>query len=65
MDDTTRLPESAWHKASYSGNTTDCVEVARGGHAVGLRDTKQRDNGALAVSRTAWAELRGTLSPTS
>jgi len=59
---TPRFPESCWHKASYSGNSTDCVEVARATHAVGVRDTKRRDGGALAVPSAAWAGLRGTLA---
>lgn len=60
----TTLSTAAWRKATYSGNTTDCVEVARTTSAVGLRDTKRRDGGALAVPSTAWAGLRGTLSST-
>lgn len=60
--DITGFPTAAWRKATYSGNSTDCVEVARSGNAVGLRDTKDRDGGALTVQGTVWAGLRGTLS---
>lgn len=59
--DTTRFPTAAWRKATYSGNTTDCVEVARSGNAVGLRDTKDRDGGAHAYNTTAWSALRNQL----
>lgn len=62
--DNPSFPASAWAKASYSGNTTACVEVARATHAVGVRDTKRRDSGALAVPSASWEGLRGTLSPT-
>lgn len=60
--DTHSFPASAWSKASYSGNSTACVEVALTTSAVGLRDTKDRDGNALTVQGTAWAGLRGTLS---
>lgn len=43
-----------WRKASYSGGQNACVEVAPVPAKVGVRDTKNRDGGMLAVSRTAW-----------
>jgi hypothetical protein len=48
---------SPWRKSSYSnGNGGNCVEVALG-HAVGVRDTKDRDGGNLAVAPAAWTSL--------
>lgn len=48
---------AAWRKSSYSGNNGgDCVEVA--GTARGLiavRDSKDPDSPALALSAEAWA----------
>ena len=43
----------AWTKSSYSTNTDNCVEVAIAGQ-VGVRDTKDRDGGQLAVTSTQW-----------
>lgn len=46
-----------WHKSTYSGNNGgDCVEVADNlPGVVFVRDTKDRDGGALAFSPVAWA----------
>lgn len=47
---------TAWRKSSYStGAQQECVEVGVAPGAVGVRDTKNREAGHLAVSRTAWA----------
>jgi hypothetical protein len=43
-----------WRTSSYSGNNGgNCVEVAAPG-AVLVRDTQNRDGGALAFSAQAW-----------
>ncbi|SEG45363.1 protein of unknown function [Thermomonospora echinospora] len=47
-------PRPQWRKSSHSGGGNDaCVEVADLGQAVGIRDSKDPDGPALAVSRTA------------
>jgi hypothetical protein len=43
-----------WTKSSYSTNTDNCVEV-KTGHAVGVRDTKDRRGGQLAVNVGQWS----------
>jgi hypothetical protein len=46
---------SPFRKSSYSGQQSNCVEVAdtaAGGRAV--RDSKQHDGPLLAVSRESW-----------
>jgi len=48
------LPIAGWHKSSYSGSQTECVEVARAPQVVGVRDTKHQEAGALALSAVAW-----------
>jgi uncharacterized protein DUF397 len=56
MEDT----ELTWRKSSYSGaNGGECVEVGMSPIAelVGLRDTKSRERGMLAVSRETFAVL--------
>lgn len=45
----------AWRKSSYSaGGHQDCVEVAPLPLRVGVRDTKNRENGHLLVPATQW-----------
>ncbi|NJQ03131.1 DUF397 domain-containing protein [Streptomyces zingiberis] len=47
-----------WFKSSHSGSGGgDCVEVATGGHAVYIRDSKVIAAGGpvLRVGRTEWA----------
>ncbi|WP_190820429.1 DUF397 domain-containing protein [Saccharopolyspora pogona] len=48
---------ASWHKSTYSGHNTGCVEVGSASGLVGVRDTKDRDGGTLAVSRGAWARF--------
>lgn len=49
-----------WRKSSRSTNDDNCVEVALG-TVVGVRDTKDRDGGQLAVTATGWTALVGSL----
>lgn len=45
---------AAWRKSTYSDDpVNNCVEVAMG-PVVGVRDTKDRAGGQLALTRTAW-----------
>ena len=49
-------PASAsWRKSSYSGQSSNCVEVAGDlPGAVGVRDSKDPDGPALVVTPGAW-----------
>ena len=48
--------ELDWFKSSYSGSEGDnCVEVAVRAPAVLVRDSKDIQRQALAVSRDAWS----------
>ena len=47
------LPDR-WRKSSFSADQKECVEVRTQG-IVGVRDTKDRDGGQLAVEQAAWA----------
>jgi hypothetical protein len=50
-----------WRKASYSATNGNCVEVADAPSLVLVRDTTDRDGGALAFSADAWASFIGGL----
>jgi hypothetical protein len=43
-----------WRKSSYSGDQTNCIEIALGS-VVGVRDTKDRAGGVLTVSSGSWS----------
>lgn len=48
--------EMAWYKSSYSGGGGDnCIEVALHPSIVLVRDSKDIQRQALAVSRDAWS----------
>lgn len=51
------FPAWSWSKSSYSGTQTNCVEVASVPALVGVRDTKDRDSGALLLRGPAWQAL--------
>lgn len=50
-----------WHKSSYSGGQTNCVEIALAPEATRLRDTKAREHGHLDLPTEAWRSLLGRL----
>jgi hypothetical protein len=48
---------ATWRKSTYStgsGTGSECVEVASGARAVLVRDTTNRDGGALTFTADAW-----------
>ena len=46
--------QPAWRVATYTGGNGNCVEVADAASVVLVRDTKDRDGGALAFTANAW-----------
>ena len=49
------LSRAEWHKSSYSGQSGNCVEVARNlPGLVAVRDSKQPDGAKLVVSQETW-----------
>jgi hypothetical protein len=49
------LSYAVWHKSSYSGQSGNCVEVARNLPVlVAVRDSKEPDGAKLVVSRGTW-----------
>ncbi|SNT13517.1 protein of unknown function [Actinomadura meyerae] len=55
---TTDFSSAIWRKSSHSGgNSGMCVEVAKGGAVIGVRDSKDPGAGHLAMDRAAFAGL--------
>jgi hypothetical protein len=50
-----------WRKASYSGAQGSCVETASADGVVLVRDTTDRDGGALAFTAEAWVTFTAAL----
>ena len=48
------VPSASWRKSSYSGGDNNCVEVADLGGLSGMRDTQNRELGALYFSANEW-----------
>lgn len=49
---------AAWRKSSYSGsNGGGCVEVGNRGDGIAVRDTTNRDGGALGFDPAAWRKF--------
>ncbi len=47
-------PDLTFRKSSYSANEAACVEIAEG-RSVMVRDTQNRDLGALGFAGAEWA----------
>lgn len=46
---------TGWRTSRHSGSSANCVEVAAGGHIVGVRDSKQHGRGpVLTFTERAW-----------
>lgn len=61
---TAEYPLVGWRKSSYSAQETNCVEVAVS-ETVGVRDTKHRLGGQLAVSVAGWSAFVNGLKSTN
>ncbi|MCK9872240.1 DUF397 domain-containing protein [Nocardiopsis dassonvillei] len=58
------IPTRPWHKASYTNDRGECVEVAEG-PITGVRDTKHRELGALFFGGGEWQAFLGSLEGVS
>lgn len=57
---TIRREPGTWFKSSRSPDKADCVEVNLD-RTVGIRDTKARDAGQLALPASAWSAFLADL----
>ncbi len=55
------LSTTRWRKSSRSTDTSNCVEVARTGPSVAVRDSKHPTGGALVVTPRAWTTFTTAL----
>ncbi|MGW8439241.1 DUF397 domain-containing protein [Nocardiopsis sp. NPDC055879] len=53
-NDCVEITHNLWHKSSYSGGDNNCVEVTELGSLTGMRDTQNRELGALFFSADEW-----------
>jgi hypothetical protein len=60
--DNTPSAASGWRKATYSTSNGSCVEAAQTPAGVAVRDTTDRDGGALEFSAAAWQSFTGGLT---
>ena len=49
-----------WRKSTYSADQTACVEVANGLTGAAVRDSQNRELGALAYGLAEWRAFLGT-----
>jgi hypothetical protein len=56
------MKELSWFKSSYSSANGQCVECALlPGGGMAVRDTQNRDGGALSVPADAWERFTASL----
>jgi hypothetical protein len=49
-----------WHKSSYSGASSNCVEAREHASGADVRDTQHREAGHLSFPGTEWLALLNT-----
>ena len=50
-----------WRKSSYSNGQAECVEVARGGASVAIRDSKNPDGPRVTCADDVWSDFVASL----
>ena len=52
--DTTRPARTRWRRSSHSGSNGNCIEVARTGTRIAVRDSRDPGGPALAFGAEQW-----------
>jgi hypothetical protein len=53
----TDLSRAAWRKGTRSTNGGNCVEIAACNGLIAVRDSKNRDDAPMVLTREAWLML--------
>jgi len=53
--------EPTWRVATRTGGSGNCVEVGDTGHAILVRDTKDRAGGTLTFTAATWQSFANSL----
>lgn len=48
------MPTHHWRKSTYSGDASNCVEIAATPTTIHIRDSKNTDGPHLSVMSSAW-----------
>ncbi|MFK0116619.1 DUF397 domain-containing protein [Streptomyces sp. NPDC090994] len=51
------MPELDWQKSTYSGDSSNCVEIATTPTTILIRDSKALPGPYLTFAPSAWAEF--------
>ncbi|MEU9990215.1 DUF397 domain-containing protein [Streptomyces sp. NPDC007971] len=51
------MPEPTWHKSTYSGDASNCVEIATTPSAIHIRDSKNSPGPQLILTPSTWADF--------
>ncbi|MFD3586471.1 DUF397 domain-containing protein [Streptomyces sp. NPDC058683] len=51
------MPELVWQKSTYSGDASNCVEIATTPTTIHIRDSKASAGPQLTVAPSTWAHF--------
>jgi hypothetical protein len=51
------VPTLHWQKSTYSGDSSNCVEIATTPTTIHIRDSKNPDGSHLTVATSTWASF--------
>ncbi|MFH9082786.1 DUF397 domain-containing protein [Streptomyces sp. NPDC017673] len=51
------MPELTWQKSTYSGDASNCLEIAATPTTIHIRDSKTPTAGHLTLAHSAWADF--------
>ncbi|MFD4597779.1 DUF397 domain-containing protein [Streptomyces sp. NPDC058464] len=51
------MPELIWQKSTYSGDASNCVEIATACSTIHIRDSKHTTGPHLTVVSSAWSRF--------